>query len=369
VTFFVLGVPDGLLGVAWPQLRRAHHEPASALSVLLLCGTGAYFLSSTLSGRAGRRFRSGTVLAGATATAALGALAVATSPQFRLVAVGVALLGAAGGLVDPVLSSIASLSGNGQLIGLMHALYAVGAAGAPLLIAASTAPSGWRVGYLAVAAAYGLLLAVWTAPATRRALPTITPRPSAEFVPRKRANGILLPLAAFFVASGLEIAVASWSAVYVTDALGRSSGSASLAVLGYWSALSIARVVGGIYGSRRPQVWLGGASLVALAGAVAFWSSPHLPVTVIGLLLLGAGIGPLLPLLTVLTPQRVGEHAAADVIGWQLAAASVGTAVVAGGVGLVVHHSGVSGIAPALAVTAFVTAALLLTLNHGTAAR
>jgi len=85
--------------------------------------------------------------------------------------------------------------------------------------------------------------------------------------------------------------------------------------------------------------------------------------------LLGAGVGPLLPMLTVLTPQRVGHQATAQVIGWQLAAASVGTAVVAGGIGLVVHQSGVSGVAPALALITLVTAALILRLNHRTAVR
>jgi fucose permease len=317
-----------------------------------------------VSGRIGRRFRAGTLLSAATAAAGLGAVAVAAGPDFRIVAAGIALLGAGGGLIDPLLSSIASLNDDGRLVGLMHSLYAVGAAGAPLLIAASSASSAWRVAYLMVAVAYGVLLVGWSAVASRRALPPVVPelltRPDMPIA----RTGVALALAAFFAVSGLEIAVGSWSAVYVTDALGRSSGAASLAVLGYWSALSVARVVAALCGARRPQVWLGGASLVAVAGGAVFWSSALLPVTVIGLLLLGAGVGPLLPMLTVLTPLRVGHQATAQIIGWQLAAASVGTAVVAGGIGLVVHHSGVSGVAPALAIIALVTAALILCLNR-----
>jgi hypothetical protein len=60
LTFFVLGLPDGLLDVAWPQMRRAHHQPASALAVLLLSGTGVYFASSAMSGAAAHRYRART---------------------------------------------------------------------------------------------------------------------------------------------------------------------------------------------------------------------------------------------------------------------------------------------------------------------
>ncbi len=56
VTFVVLGIPDGLLGVAWPHMRRVYHEPASALSVLIVCGTVAFFASSLASAGLARRW-------------------------------------------------------------------------------------------------------------------------------------------------------------------------------------------------------------------------------------------------------------------------------------------------------------------------
>jgi predicted MFS family arabinose efflux permease len=97
---------------------------------------------------------------------------------------------------------------------------------------------------------------------------------------------------------------------------------------------------------------------------LALWSSSAVPVAIAGFALLGAGVGPMLPLLTVLTPHRVGQEAAAQVIGWQLAAASVGAALVAGGIGVWVHHSGVHAVPPALALTAVVTAALVVLLDR-----
>jgi predicted MFS family arabinose efflux permease len=85
--------------------------------------------------------------------------------------------------------------------------------------------------------------------------------------------------------------------------------------------------------------------------------------------LLGAGVGPLLPMLTVLTPHRVGQQAAAQVIGWQLAAASVGSALVAGGIGVWVHRSGLGAVPPALALMAVVMLGLVVWLDRQTGAR
>lgn len=364
----MLGVPDGLLGVAWPQMRRAHHQPASALAVLLLGGTCAFFATSSMSGLAAQRFRAQPLVTAAAVAAALGALAVGTSTDFRVAVVGVVLLGAGGGMIDPLLSSITSLDDNARLVGFMHGVFAIGAAGAPLLIAASASSSSWRVGYLAVAGAFGLLVVGWNAPKTRGALVSPPPPPRAASGPVARRGDVVVALAAFFAVSGLEIAAGAWSAVFLTDALGQTPSAASLGVLGYWAALSIARLSAGALSGGRPGSWIAAGCLAGLVGAVLFWLHPNAAVAVAGLALLGAGVGPLLPLLTVLTPRRVGQLAAANVIGWQLAAASLGAALVAGGIGLWVRADGVGAITPALALVALVTAGLVAMLERRTRA-
>jgi fucose permease len=133
---------------------------------------------------------------------------------------------------------------------------------------------------------------------------------------------------------------------------------ASASVLGYWIALSVTRLGSGLVAVHRPDIWLLGGCALAVFGAVLLVAAEHMNATVavVGLVLLGAGAGPLLPVLTARTPHRVGPAAAARVMGWQLAAASVGAAVVSGGIGLCVHASGVGAVAPALVVTAVVTA-------------
>lgn len=364
LTFFVFGLPDALLGAAWPQLRHEHGQPASALSILLVCGTGAFFLSTStsawLAGRVGNR----RLVLLAALLAATGGCAIAVSPSFGVVALGVALLSGGAGCVDALLSSLVSLAGQARLIGVMHSVYAVGAAGAPLMLALWASSETWRFAYLVVGLIYVLLLvwfsAVWVEPAGPAAVGVQPAVPA----PRVAPGRLVLALGTFVFASGLEIAIGAWAAVYVADGLDGSARSASFASLAFWGSLCLVRMVAGRGGLGRAGTWLVGGSVLAVAGALLLVVTSSLPLALLGFVVLGLGVGPQLPMLTVLTPRRVGDEAASWVIGWQLAAASVGAAFIAGGVGFSVHHFDVGSIPVVLAVVAVVTTLLVAGLDR-----
>ena len=333
--------------------------------MLLVCGTAAFFASTSLSAPAARRFGTRILLMCGSVCAGLGGVVVAASPSFVAVAVGVAMLSGGAGLVDATVSSLVSMAGAARLIGIMHGIYAVGAAGAPLVLAAWASSSSWRVVYLAIALTYALLLTAWSRFAAAERPPERRRSSGAE--PQLQLGRLAVALATFVAASGLEIAAGAWAAVYLSDGLGQGPGTASLGALAFWAALCVSRLLAGAGGIRQARMWMVVGSFVAVAGGIALWSLSTAPAAVVALAVLGAGVGPQLPMLTVLTPHRVGRLAAAHVIGWQLAAASVGSALVAGGIGVWVHRSGVDAIPAALAVTAVVTAALVVALDRQSA--
>jgi fucose permease len=252
------------------------------------------------------------------------------------------------------------------MVSLMHGVYALGASGAPLIIAASASPSTWRIAYLAVGVGFALVFACWNVSPARATLSLARQHPATVRSRVPRTGRVLLAIAAFFAVSGLEIAVGAWAAVYLTDALAATPSHAARGVLGYWCAVSVARLSAGVGASRRPRAWVAGGCLMAITGAAVLCLASTMMPVVVGLTLLGAGVGPLLPMLTILTPDRVGRDAAARMIGWQMAAASVGAALISSGVGLVVHHTGVRAIGPAIAVVAVATAAVVGMLERRT---
>ncbi|MCU1658163.1 MAG: major facilitator superfamily 1 [Pseudonocardiales bacterium] len=364
--FFVLGLPDGMLGVAWPAMRRSHHQPVSALSILLLAGTCAFFIMTLTSGALVRRYGASVAVISASAGAVLGALAAGLGHGFWTALVGMALLGACGGLVDSALSSIVSMAGNGRLMGLLHACYGAGAAGAPLVVAVCISASSWRASYLTLVVAQVAVLAGWLGSGARRSLsmPAEPTEPVDHATSAAERRGpLVLGLAVFFLVSGLEIAAGAWAATYLTDSLHQTAGVASFCVFAYWTALTTSRLSVGIWGARAATSWMIIGCGAGVVGCAVFWWSPTAMWSVVGLVLVAAGTGPVLPLLTSLTPGRVGHAAAPRVIGWQLSAASLGSAFVSGAVGLGVQRAGLGAIGFVLTVVAVLVTGLIVLLG------
>jgi fucose permease len=159
-------------------------------------------------------------------------------------------------LIDPLLTGIASMGGRSGLVSPMHGVYAIGASTAPALIAASASPSTWRFAYVAVGTGFALVLICWNLPYARATLTPAERHPPGARTTATRPAGVVLPLAAFFITSGLEIAAGSWAAVYLTDALSATPGAAARGALASWCALSVARLSAGVGASRRPRAWV-----------------------------------------------------------------------------------------------------------------
>ena len=363
--FFVLGLPDGMIGVAWPEMSGHYRQPVSALSVLLLASTCGFFVMSSISGLLVHRFSARTAVITASGCGVMGTAAIAGSSAFWVAVVGIAVLGGAGGIIDSALSSIVSMSGGDRMMSLLHGIYGAGAALAPLIIAAWTAGSSWRGGYVTLAVVQLAVLACWLRRRTRFPAPpaepdAVEPRLDGPSPRNVTAIGMLV----FFFASGFEIAAGAWAATYLVDHFHLAAGPASICVFGYWASLSGSRLfVGMTRAVLAPRMWILLGCVSAVAGSALFWLAPSAAGAVVGLVILGLGSGPMFPLLTSLTPLRVGLLATPRVIGWQLGAASIGAGVISGGVGLLVHQNGSGAIGLALLVVSVVVVGFVALLD------
>jgi len=380
--FVMFGLPDGMLGAAWPAMRANLGLPVAALGVLLLSNTAGFLVTSTANGglvsRAGPRTA---VLAAAGVTLA-GSLIVAASRPLALLAVGVLVLGACGGVLDPTLSTLASLERRHRLLNLMHGGYGLGAALAPLLVTVGLALGSWRDAYLALALLQ-VAICTWWGRATARAgaglsgpLPaareTRAPgRPGRGAAPgARRVHGgshwrpAVMGVMAFFFVSGLEIAIGAWAATYLRGLLRLSAALTGVGVFAYWASLTASRIVAGALPHRRgPREFALAGSLAALAGTAVLWWGPNALVAIAGLIMAGVGTGLVFPALTSLTPARVGPSLAPRVIGWQLAAGAVGAAVLSSAIGVGLQRAGLAMAGPLLTALAVVAGGLTIALD------
>ncbi len=357
LAFVSLGLPDGVLGVAWPSIRRSFGLPPSQLGSLLASAMVGYLASSFSSGALVARLGVGRLLLWSSVLMVVNSFAYALAPGWGVMVGAGLLAGLGAGAIDAGINAFAAARFSPRLVSWLHAFYGVGAMLGPLLMTAVvTSGLEWRWGYAVI----GLLLAgmavsflvtipLWTMARSGPASPGQTPEPAAALFETLRRPRVWLHIALFFVYTGLEVSAGQWTYSLFTEARGLAAGAAGIWVAIYWAGLTAGRVVSGAFASRLvANALLRIGTLGALLGTLLIWWDPGMGAGLLGLAALGFALAPIYPTLITETPARLGPSHATSAIGFQVAGAYLGTAAVPGLTGLLATHAGLGVIGPCL---------------------
>ncbi len=148
IAFIALGMPDGLLGVAWPSIRSSFSIPLDALGGLLFCSTAGYLLSSFFSGKLISNFGVGWVLSISCALTGAALIGYTLVPDWWMMVGLGTFAGLGAGAIDAGLNTyVASHFGEG-LMQWLHASYGIGITSGPLIMTlAINSFQSWRFGY------------------------------------------------------------------------------------------------------------------------------------------------------------------------------------------------------------------------------
>lgn len=343
LAFISLGLPDALLGVAWPSMRGEFALSQALLGAPLALSAVAYFLSGLLAGRLMKALGVGLLLAGSTAIVAAGVMGTAAAPAFALVLLAAPIWGFGSGAIDSALNAYAASHFRPKHVSWLHAAYAAGATAGPALMTLVLARGlSWRAGYAVVGAVLVVLVIVFV-PARHRwrdgtrttsmldapgqESPFAIEHPPANVTSALRSPTVWLQIAIFFVYTGLEVAAGQWSFTLLTESRGLDEAVAGTWVSAYWGGILIGRIVLGFAVERVGQVRLLRLATVGVVlGAALFaipsgWAAFALPV-------LSFSLASIYPGLMSETPRRVGERLAPHSVGFQVSAATLGFAVV-----------------------------------------
>jgi fucose permease len=338
----MLGLPTGMLGIAWPSMRAALDAPLAGLGVLLAAMTLTQFGSSGLSGFVRERIGTIALLLVPTVLAAGGLALFAIAETWPTMIAAAAILGAGLGLLDAAVNMEAALKRGVRFMGALHASWALGATLGPVLIGVVLVATGsWRLGYAVAALAYVVLaVATYLARSELGAPQESDDTPNAT-TPTGRT--VAAGAALLFVYVGIELGAGQWSFTRLTADGAVTDTIAGLAVFLYWSALAAGRIALATLGDRVGATRLFDLSVGgALTRALAFWILPPPIAALIALPAIGASLSVFVPLLLYLTPRRVGRAATPRAIGYQVAAGMIGGAVLPAGIGVIMQSSGVS---------------------------
>jgi fucose permease len=378
-TFAALGLPDGMLGTAWPAMRHSFGAPVGDLGLILLFGTIGSVAVAAVVGRLIRRLGAAAVLAIAGSCAALAFIGYAAAPGLWLVLSVGPLTGVAAGMMDGALNTVVALTGRPRLLNLLHGFYGVGSAIGPLVVTAAILAGSWRPAYLLLAALDVVAACCWAV--YRRNVPTpaaaaalaadgaaggaggaggagpadATDEPTRGWSRRRVVAVLTLGLVVFFVYTGLEVSAGQWETSYVRGHLGLSASAAGLAAFGYWGALTAVRI-GLALPAKAPSAHtvIRYGLLLSIVGCGLIWWQPDTVVVVLAFALIGASLAGVFPALIAVTPERIGAERAQHAIAWQVGAAAAGGSGISAVIGLLIDSTSLAVLGPALVVLSIV---------------
>ncbi|NTV63890.1 MAG: MFS transporter [Oscillochloris sp.] len=353
IGFISLGLPDGLLGVAWPSISRARGVGLADLGTLLIAFSVGYLTISVISGRILARLGVGRLLALCGSITALSLLGFASVPFWPLLLLVAVALGAGGGAIDAGLNAYAAAHTSPRVINWLHACYGIGATlGPAIMTGVLSADLPWQLGYIIVGSAQLVLAGLFAL--TQRRWEDGALAQSAQPGEQKHEAGlratlrlpvVWLSILVFGLYTGLEVSAGQWSFSLFTLGRGVPTTLAGQWISAYWGSLTFGRILMGFIAGRvTPRAMLRLAAAGALGGAVLIALGAGWLADVIGLLLMGFSLAPIFPLLIATTAERVGRAHADNAIGMQVAAATVGAAAVPWTIGRLVGMTGISSI-------------------------
>jgi fucose permease len=339
VAFIALGLPDGLLGVAWPSVRASFSIPIDAIGMLLTASVAGYLTSSFLSGPLMSRLGVGRILPISCCMTGMALLSYTLVPVWWMMVLLGVLAGLGAGAIDAGLNSYVAASFGEGAMQWLHASYGIGITLGPIImtIALSTMNS-WRVGYrvvggfqLLLATCFALTLSLWTrrpaaAGSGETKLLTDYRTPMLQTMRQPR---VWLSVLLFLMYCGAEVSFGTWTYSLLTESRGIDPSVAGLFTGSYWGMFTIGRVLAGLYARRAGVHLLVQGSIVAalLGTTLLIWNPSHMA-NLVAVGLIGLAIAPIFPALMSGTARRVGVQHAGNTIGTQMAAAGLGTVVI-----------------------------------------
>lgn len=367
LAFIGLGLPDSLLGAAWPSVYPFFGVPVSACGLVSFLITASTVVSSLLGGRLHRRLGTGPVVAGSTGLTALALWGFSLSRSYPMMCLMAVPYGLGAGCIDAVLNNEAALRYSARHMNWLHCMWGVGCSLGPVLMSRAIGRAGWQAGYRLVGLMQtGLtLLLLCTMGLWRRreeTAPLSENRPSFRALLRR--PGVWQAALRFLAYCGLESTAGLWAASYLT--LWKRVPVEQAA---FWAGLFYVGITGGRVGSgflsqRLSDGRMIGIGLGLLLAGIALLLLP-LPAwcALAGLVLCGLGCAPIYPSMLHETPRLFGQADSQSLMSLQMASAYVGSALMPPLLGLIAQK-GSFGVYPVFLLALW----LALGLNRRVAA-
>lgn len=330
LAFISLGLPDSLLGSAWPVMQLELNAPVFAAGVISMIISACTIISSLISDNVTRRFGTGLVTAVSVLMTALSLFGFSLSNSVIMLCILAVPYGLGAGAVDAALNNYVALHYSSRHMSWLHCSWGIGAAISPYIMSASLTSVGWTGGYRTVGIIQIILTAflfislpLWRKNTTEKA----EKKEKTPFIARFRIKGVKWALLVMFGYCSFEATAGLWASSYLVKTENMTEEKAASFAALFYIGITLGRFISGFItdklGDKRMIRY--GTIIAAVGAAMVLLPFENTAFTVIGLILAGMGGGPVYPCVIHSTPVNFGKENSQAVIGLQMASAYTGT--------------------------------------------
>ena len=347
LAFISLGLPDALLGSAWPTMYTEFGVPVSyagIISMIIALGT---IISSLQSDRLTRRFGTGKVTAVSVGITAAALLGFSFTHSFWLLCLWAVPYGLGAGSVDASLNNYVALHYKSRHMSWLHCMWGVGATAGPYIMGfALSSGQKWNSGYLYIAVLQIILtgILVFSLPLWKGRSAGGRSDSAAEGKALSLGEIIRIPgareiMLCFFCYCALEQTSGLWASSYLTLFKSIPAETAARFAGLFYIGITVGRALSGFLTMKLNDVQMIrlGQGIIAAGILTLFLPGPAF-LSLAGLILIGLGCAPVYPCIIHSTPAHFGADKSQAVIGVQMASAYIGTCIMPPIFGLIANH-------------------------------
>ena len=350
LAFISLGLPDSLLGAAWPSMQPELMVPVSYAGGISIIIAGCTIISSLCSNYLIHKLGTGKVTAISVTMTAVALVGFAMSGSYWQLCLWGIPYGLGAGSVDAALNNYVALHYEAKHMSWLHCFWGVGTTIGPAILGVVlTSGLRWNLGYWIIAGLQIVLavvlfvtLPIWHKQAGENGQKEEKQKPLSlwQVIKLPAAKGVMI---GFFCYCSLEATAGLWAASYMVIQRGISAEEAARWGSLFYMGITVGRFLSGFLTMKmndKNMIRLGQGLIVA---GIVFLLLPLGDVAAFtGLILIGLGCAPIYPCLIHATPNTFGARVSQSVIGVQMASAYVGTTFMPSSFGVLAEWIGIA---------------------------
>ena len=330
IVFISLGLPDSLFGAAWPVVHKdfvIDESFASLYGIITgVCVGGVSFIA----GKVIRKFGTPLVTLVSTLLTVLGLLIMSVSPNIVVMMLGAVVLGYGAGVIDTALNNFVSLHYKAQHMNWLHAFWGVGVTISPLILSLflSGETGSWRNGYcvialiqFSIAIIIALSLKKWRTVKENNSAQEVSTENKKGFIEILRIKGVLTSLLSQGLYCSMEFLLGTWGASFLVHIHALQPDEAAKWISLYFCGITVGRIISGFISMKASDNTMIRLGIATSFVGIIILALPVGKISLLGLLLIGVGFGPIFPSILHSVPDRFGEEYSADITGFHMGGA------------------------------------------------